>query len=100
MDENKKSKILGIASLIISIIGWILYEKIGIIFCIIIEIIALALSIIAKKNKNIKNRIAIAGEIISIILLCMMIVVFIGSGIFLNVGNDAIINKSKQIQMN
>lgn len=98
MDENKKSRILGIISLIVSILGWIAYGKIGIIFAIIIEVIALVLSIIAKKNKNIKNGFATAGEIISIILLCMMAIIFIGSIVLASVGNNALVNKASQIK--
>lgn len=93
MDENKKSRILGVISLIVSILGWILYGKVGIVFAIVIEIIALVISIIAKKNKNVKNGFATAGEVISIILLCMMIIVFIGSIVFSGIGYNALVNK-------
>ena len=50
----EKNKILGIISIILCIIGWILYSKIGIILAILIEIGALILAIYSgKKQKNI-----------------------------------------------
>ena len=48
-----KYKILGIISILLFIIGWILYSKLGIIIALIFEIIALILAIISGKKKKI-----------------------------------------------
>lgn len=86
----EKNKILGIISIILCIIGWILYSKIGIILAILIEIGALILAIYSgKKQKNIFATIGIIG---AVILIVMMVVVLLGIGIY-NVGDDALINK-------
>ncbi len=86
----EKNKILGIISIILCIIGWILYSKIGIILAILIEIGALILAIYSgKKQKNIFATIGIIG---AVILIVMMVVVLLGIGVY-NVGGDALINK-------
>ena len=86
----EKNKILGIISIILCIIGWILYSKIGIILAILIEIGALILAIYSgKKQKNIFATIGIIG---AVILIVMMVVVLLGRGVY-NVGGDALINK-------
>ncbi len=86
----EKNKILGIISIILCIIGWILYSKIGIILAILIEIGALILAIYSgKKQKNIFATIGIIG---AVILIVMMVVVLLGIGVY-NVGDDALINK-------
>ena len=86
----EKNKILGIISIILCIIGWILYSKIGIILAILIEIGALILAIYSgKKQKNIFATIGIIG---AVILIVMMGVVLLGIGVY-NVGDDALINK-------
>ena len=86
----EKNKILGIISIILCIIGWILYSKIGIILAILIEIGALILAIYSgKKQKNIFATIGIIG---AVILIVMMVVVLLGTGVS-NVGDDALINK-------
>lgn len=91
----EKNKILGIISIILCIIGWILYSKIGIILAILIEIGALILAIYSgKKQKNIFATIGIIG---AVILIVMMVVVLLGTGIS-NVGDDALINKARQIE--
>lgn len=86
----EKNKILGIISIILCIIGWILYSKIGIILAILIEIGALILAIYSGKNK--KNIFATIGIIGAVILIVMMVVVLLGIGVY-NVGGDALINK-------
>lgn len=86
----EKNKILGIISIILCIIGWILYSKIWIILAILIEIGALILAIYSgKKQKNIFATIGIIG---AVILIVMMVVVLLGIGVY-NVGDDALINK-------
>lgn len=91
----EKNKILGIISIILCIIGWILYSKIGIILAILIEIGALILAIYSgKKQKNIFATIGIIG---AVILIVMMVVVLLGTGVS-NVGDDALINKARQIE--
>ena len=86
----EKNKILGIISIILCIIGWILYSKIGIILAVLIEIGALILAIYSgKKQKNIFATIGIIG---AVILIVMMVVVLLGIGVY-NVGGDALINK-------
>ena len=86
----EKNKILGIISIILCIIGWILYSKIGIILAILKEIGALILAIYSgKKQKNIFATIGIIG---AVILIVMMVVVLLGIGVY-NVGDDALINK-------
>lgn len=93
-----KYKILGIISILLFIIGWILYSNLGIIIALTFEIIALILAIISsKKEKNIFSTI---GIIASTILTVIMIILLISGGIFNNVGDDALINKSLQIQQN
>ena len=47
----EKNKILEIISIILFIIGWIAYSKLGIALAIIIEIGALVLAIISAKKK-------------------------------------------------
>ena len=91
----EKNKILGLISIILCIIGWILYSKIGIILAILIEIGALILAIYSgKKQKNIFATIGIIG---AVILIVMMVVVLLGTGVS-NVGDDALINKARQIE--
>lgn len=91
----EKNKILGIISIILCIIGWILYSKIGIILAILIEIGALILAIYSgKKQKNIFATIGIIG---AVILIVMMVVVLLGIGVY-NVGDNALINKTRQIE--
>lgn len=91
----EKNKILGIISIILCIIGWILYSKIGIVLAILIEIGALILAIYSgKKQKNIFATIGIIG---AVILIVMMVVVLLGTGVS-NVGDDALINKARQIE--
>ena len=91
----EKNKILGIISIILCIIGWILYSKIGIILAILIEIGASILAIYSgKKQKNIFATIGIIG---AVILIVMMVVVLLGTGVS-NVGDDALINKARQIE--
>lgn len=98
MNSVSKYKILGIISLLLFIIGWILYSNLGIIIALIFEIIALILAIISsKKEKNIFSTI---GIVASTILTVIMISLLISGGIFNNVGDDALINKSLQIQQN
>ncbi len=93
-----KYKILGIISILLFIIGWILYSNLGIIIALIFEIIALILAIISsKKEKNIFSTI---GIVASTILTVIMIILLISGDIFNNVGDDALINKSLQIQQN
>lgn len=93
-----KYKILGIISILLFIIGWILYSNLGIIIALTFEIIALILAIISsKKEKNIFSTI---GIIASTSLTVIMIILLISGGIFNNVGDDALINKSLQIQQN
>jgi predicted membrane protein len=86
----EKNKILGIISIILCIIGWILYSKIGIILAILIEIGALILAIYSGKKQ--KNMFATIGIIGAVILIVMMVVVLLGIGVY-NVGDDALINK-------
>lgn len=98
MNRVSKYKILGIISILLFIIGWILYSNLGIIIALTFEIIALILAIISsKKEKNIFSTI---GIIASTILTVIMIILLISGGIFNNVGDDALINKSLQIQQN
>ncbi len=101
IESNKKIQFydaLGIISILLFIIGWILYSNLGIIIALIFEIIALILAIISsKKEKNIFSTI---GIVASTILTVIMIILLISSGIFNNVGDDALINKSLQIQQN
>ena len=98
MNRVSKYKILGIISILLFIIGWILYSNLGIIIALIFEIIALILAIISsKKEKNIFSTI---GIIASTSLTVIMIILLISGGIFNNVGDDALINKSLQIQQN
>ena len=98
MNSVSKYKILGIISILLFIIGWILYSNLGIIIALIFEIIALILAIISsKKEKNIFSTI---GIVASTILTVIMISLLISGGIFINVGDDALINKSLQIQQN
>ena len=90
------NKILGIISIILFILGWILYAKVGIIIGLIFEIISLVLGILSiKKEKNILGNIGIVG---SIILLVIMLFIFVSSGVSSNVGDDALINKAKEIE--
>ena len=75
-----KNKVLGIISMVVFIIGWILYAKVGIISSLILEVIALVISFISdKKEKNICAKIAFFG---SLILITMMILVIIGGSVF------------------
>ena len=75
-----KNKALGIISMVVFIIGWILYAKVGIISSLILEVIALVISFISdKKEKNICAKIAFFG---SLILITMMILVIIGGSVF------------------
>lgn len=98
MNRVSKYKILGIISILLFIIGWILYSNLGIIIALIFEIIALILAIISsKKEKNIFSTI---GIVASTILTVIMIILLISGDIFNNVGDDALINKSLQIQQN
>ena len=98
MNSVSKYKILGIISILLFIIGWILYSNLGIIIALIFEIIALILAIISsKKEKNIFSTI---GIVASTILTVIMISLLISGCIFNNVGDDALINKSLQIQQN
>lgn len=98
MNRVSKYKILGIISILLFIIGWILYSNLGIIIALTFEIIALILAIISsKKEKNIFSTI---GIIASTSLTVIMIILLISGGIFNNVGDDALINKSLQIQQN
>ena len=98
MNSVSKYKILGIISILLFIIGCILYSNLGIIIALIFEIIALILAIISsKKEKNIFSTI---GIVASTILTVIMISLLISGGIFNNVGDDALINKSLQIQQN
>ena len=98
MNRVSKYKILGIISILLFIIGWILYSNLGIIIALIFEISALILAIISsKKEKNIFSTI---GIVASTILTVIMIILLISGGIFNNVGDDALINKSLQIQQN
>ena len=93
-----KYKILGIISILLFIIGWILYSKLGIIIALIFEIIALILAITSsKKEKNIFSNI---GLVAATILTVIMIILLISGGISNSVGDDALINKSLQIQQN
>ena len=93
-----KSKILGIISILLFIIGWILHSKLGIIIALIFEIIALILAIISgKKEKNIFSTI---GIVVSTILIVIIIILLISGGISNSTGDDALINKSLQIQQN
>ena len=94
----EKHKILGIISILLFIVGWILYAKVGVILSLIIEILALVLAIISEKGG--KNTFATIGIIGAILLIIMMIVVLLGSGILSNTGNDALINKAREIQQN
>ena len=98
MNKVSKYKILGIISILLFIIGWILYSKLGIIIALIFEIIALILAIISsKKEKNIFSNI---GLVASTILTVIMIILLISGGISNSVGDNALINKSLQIQQN
>ncbi len=91
-----KYKILGIVSILLFIIGWVLYSKLGIIIALILEIIALALAIFSgKKEKNVFSTI---GMVASSILTVIMVFILITSGVSSNVGNDALLNKSLEIQ--
>ena len=93
-----KYKILGIISILLFIIGWILYSSLGIIMALILEIISLTLAIISnKKEKNIFSTIDI---VVTTILIVIMIFLLILGGISNNTGDDALINKSLQIQQN
>ena len=93
MDKNK---IFGIISIILCILGWILYSKVGIIIALIIEIIAIVLAIVStKKQKNVYGTIGIIG---STILIVIMLIVLLGNGVTSNTGNDALIRKSQEIQ--
>jgi len=87
---------MGIISIFIFIIGWIIYAKIGIIFSLLIEIIALIVSIISRKfEKNIFSNIAIIG---STLLIVIMLVILISSGFSGNIGNDHLIQKANQLK--
>lgn len=93
-----KNKILGILSIVVFIIGWILYSTVGLVFALIFEIIAILLAVISnKKERNIFANIALVG---SSILIAIMIIILVTTGISSNTGNQALINKSKQIQEN
>lgn len=52
MNSVSKYKILGIISILLFIIGWILYSNLGIIIALIFEIIALILAIISSKKEK------------------------------------------------
>lgn len=92
----KKNKLIGMISIFIFIIGWIVYVKIGIIFSLLIEIIALIVSIISRKlEKNIFSTIAIIG---STLLIVMMLVILISSGVSGNIGSDNLIQKANQLK--
>ena len=95
-ENMEKDKILGIISIVLCIIGWILYSKIGIVFSLVIEIVALILAIISEKKQ--KNVFATIGIICAIILIVMMTLILISGGVASNVGNDALIRKSQEIQ--
>ena len=98
MNKVSKYKILGIISILLFIIGWILYSNLGIIIALIFEIIALILAIISsKKEKNIFSTI---GIVASTILIVIMIFLLIAGGVFNSAGEDALRNKSLQIQQN
>lgn len=93
-----KNKILGILSIVVFIIGWILYSTVGLVLALIFEIIAILLAVISnKKERNIFANIALVG---SSILIAIMIIILVTTGISSNTGNQALINKSKQIQEN
>lgn len=83
-------------SIFIFIIGWIVYVKIGIIFSLLIEIIALIVSIISRKlEKNIFSTIAIIG---STLLIVIMLAILISSGVSGNIGSDHLIQKANQLK--
>lgn len=91
-----KNKLIGIISIFIFIIGWIVYVKIGIIFSLIIEIIALIVSIISRKlEKNIFSNIAIIG---STLLIVIMLIMLISSGFSRNIGSNHLIEKANQLK--
>ena len=93
-----KNKILGIVAILLFIIGWILYSRLGIIVALVFEIIALVLAIISgKKEKNIFSTIGTVGSIILIVIMIFMLLL---NGTSSNSGDDALINKSMQIQQN
>ena len=92
----EKNKILGIISIILFIIGWIAYSKLGIVLAIIIEIGAFVLAIISGKKQ--KNAFATIGLIGSTILIVMMIVILLGNVTSSKVGEDSLIRKSQEIQ--
>ena len=94
----ENNKIMGIISIVLVILGWILYAKIGIVLALIIEIGALVLAIFSYKKE--KNIFASIGSIGAIILIVMMIIVLLGQGVASNTGDDALINKAKEIQQN
>lgn len=93
-----KYKILGIVSILLFIIGWILYSKVGVIIALIFEIVALVLAIISRKKE--KNVYSTIGTVASIILIVIMVFIMITSGISNNAGDDALINKALEIQQN
>ncbi len=90
------NRTLGMISLVIFIIGWLLYAKVGIIISLICELIALISALISdKKEKNVFSKIAFFG---SIILIIMMIIVIVGKGVVNKTGQNELINRSRQIQ--
>lgn len=93
-----KYKILGIVSILLFIIGWILYSKVGVIIALIFEIVALVLAIISRKKE--KNVYSTIGTVASIILIVIMIFIMITTGVSNNAGDDALINKALEIQQN
>ncbi len=89
-----KNKLIGIIAIFIFIIGWIVYAKIGLIFSLLIEIIALIVSIISRKfEKNVFSNIAIIG---STLLIVIMVVILISLGFLGNIGSDHLIQKANE----
>lgn len=87
---------MSILSILLFIIGWIVYSKLGIVLAIIIEIGALVLAIISGKKQ--KNAFATIGIVGSTILIVMMIVILLGNVTFSRIGEDSLIRKSQKIQ--
>ena len=92
----EKNKIMSVISILLFIIGWILYSKVGLVLALIIEIGALVLAIISgKKQKNVFATIGIIG---STILIVIMIVILLGKETFYRAREDSLIRKSQEIQ--
>ena len=94
----EKCKILGIISIVLCILGLILNSIVGIILALVIEIIALILAIISTKKQ--KNVFGTLGMICSIVLIVMMIIILLSVGVLSHTGEDALIQKSQEIQQN